>query len=149
MWFATRWWRRGGRAGRCLESPVAPRARQTYDPGMAAEWSDTCPRPGAHVVAACGLPTGCRGHSHVPAGTAGEIVHTPAHFSTAYSIRFDLHGTPVTLHGINRHDFLLVDDAGHDHPPGFPPADRYPQPAPAVPGDRDASDPPGEAPTAG
>lgn len=123
---------------RDLRSPVARAGGRTYDPGMAAETSDTCPRPGAPVIAACGLPTGCRGHVHVPAGTTGEIVHTPAHFSTSYSIRFDLHGTPVTLHGINRHEFRLVDEAGQDHPPGFPPADRFPQPAPAVPGRPDA-----------
>lgn len=85
------------------------------------------------MVAACDLPTGRRGHTHVVGGTVGEIVQTPAHFSTAYSIRFDVHGTPVTLHRIGRHEFRLLDESGARVEPGFPPADRFPQPAPAPP----------------
>lgn len=92
--------------------------------------SDTRPRPGTRVVAACDLPTGCRGHTHVANGTEGEVVHTPAYFSTTYSIRFDVHGTPVTVHRINRHEFRMLDDAGAPIEPGFPPADRFPQPPP-------------------
>ena len=81
------------------------------------------------VVAACDLPTGNRGHTCVVSGTAGEIVHTPAYFKTSYSIRFDVRGTPVTLHRINRHEFRLLDQTGNPVEPGFPPTDRYPQPA--------------------
>jgi hypothetical protein len=58
----------------------------------------------------------------------GEIVHTPAYFSTTYSICFDVHGTPVTLHRINRHEFHLLDDDDREIEPGLPPADRFPQP---------------------
>lgn len=103
------------------------------DPGPAPEPGpdplDTCPRPGTPVVAACGLPHGTHSHHGVAAGTKGEIVHCPAHFSLGYSIRFDVHGVPVTLHGLNRHEFRIVDGAGHEVEPGFPPAARYPQPA--------------------
>jgi hypothetical protein len=95
---------------------------------MDARQPDACPRPGARVVAACDLPPRARGHAAVVGGTPGEIVRTPAYFSTAYSIRFDVHGKPVTLHGINRHEFRLLDEAGNEIEPGFPPADRYPQP---------------------
>lgn len=81
------------------------------------------------VIARCDLPTGSRGHARVASGTAGEIVHTPAYFSTLYSIRFDVHGKPLTLHGINRHEFRLLDPTGRPVEPGFPPFNRYPQPA--------------------
>ncbi len=100
---------------------------------MASGSSDTRPRPGVRVVAACDLPIGCRGHAHVTGGTAGEIAHVPAHFSTTYSIRFDLDGTEVTLHGITRREFRLLDEAGEPIEPGFPPPDRFPQPAPSGP----------------
>lgn len=100
---------------------------------MASGSSGTRPRPGARVVAACDLPTGCRGHTHVTRGTTGEIVQTPAHFATAYSIRFDVHGTPVTLHRVSRREFRLLNESGAPIEPGFPPADRFPQPAPAAP----------------
>jgi len=95
---------------------------------MHAGQPDACPRPGTRVVAACDLPPGTHGHVTVLAGTLGEIVRTPAYFSATYSIRFDVHGTPVTLHGINRHEFRMLDEAGNEIEPGFPPADRYPQP---------------------
>ena len=97
---------------------------------MTSGSSEARPRPGARVVAACDLPTGCRGHTYVAGGTTGEIVQTPAYFSTAYSIRFDVHGTPVTLHRISRHEFRLLDKSGAPIEAGFPPADRFPQPAP-------------------
>jgi len=89
------------------------------------------------VVAVCDLPTASRGHGQVASGTPGEIVHTPAYFSTSYSIRFEVHGTPITLHRINRREFHLLDDGGREVEPGFPPPDRYPQPThdePAVVG---------------
>ncbi len=97
---------------------------------MEAGQPDACPRPGSRVVAACDLPPGTHGHPAVAGGTTGEIVRTPAYFTTCYSVRFDVHGTPVTLHGIKRHEFRMLDDAGNEIEPGFPPADRYPQPAP-------------------
>jgi hypothetical protein len=100
---------------------------------MATGPSDARPRPGARVIAACDLPTGCRGHTHVARGTAGEIVQTPAYFSTAYSIRFDVHGTPVTIHRVSRREFRLLDESGLPVEAGFPPADRFPQPAPSGP----------------
>lgn len=116
-------------------------ARTAYDPSMDAGSPDgppgICPRPGMRVVAVCDLPTASRGHGQVASGTPGEIVHTPAYFSTSYSIRFEVHGTPITLHRINRREFHLLDDGGREVEPGFPPPDRYPQPThdePAVVG---------------
>ncbi len=99
---------------------------------MDAGRPDPCTRPGARVIAVCDLPPGTHGHAAVVGGTLGEIVRTPAYFSTSYSIRFDVNGIPVTLHRINRHEFRLLDEAGHEIEPGFPPADRYPQPAPEL-----------------
>lgn len=112
-------------------SAPATLAEPAYHCAMATGSSDARPRPGAGVVAACDLPTGCRGHTQVSRGMVGEIVQTPAYFSTAYSIRFDVHGTPVTLHRICRHEFRMLDESGASIEPGFPPADRFPQPAPS------------------
>ncbi|HEY7813145.1 MAG TPA: hypothetical protein VIC62_07910 [Nakamurella sp.] len=127
-------------------------ARTAYHPNMDAGSPDgprgICPRPGMRVVAVCDLPTASRGHAHVVSGTAGEIVHTPAYFSTSYSIRFDVRGTTITLHRINRREFHLLDDAGREVEPGFPPPDRYPQPAhdePAVVGAASEDDDAGTA----
>jgi len=64
----------------------------------------------------------------VPAGTLGIIVRTPAYFCTTYSITFTLHGTDITLHGINRHEFRIQHRDQTVGAPGYPPIDRYPQP---------------------
>ena len=91
------------------------------------------PCPGHHVVAICDLPSSTHSRTLVEAGTSGEIVRTPAYFNTNYSIRFDLHGTHITLHGVNRHEFRVVEqEATLPALPGFPPTSRYPQPHRAV-----------------
>jgi len=86
------------------------------------------PCPGHRVVAACDLPTETHARKLVKSGTVGEIVRTPAYFTTSYSIKFFLHGTDVTLHRINRHEFRIIDDAPTAVVPTFPPIARYPQP---------------------
>jgi hypothetical protein len=64
----------------------------------------------------------------VASGTPGEIVRTPAYFCTTYSIRFQVRGKAITLHGINRHEFRITGQESTSFLPGYPPADRYPQP---------------------
>lgn len=61
-------------------------------------------------------------------GTEGEILRTPAYFTTAYSIKFFVHGTGITLHRINRHEFRIVDEATAVVTPTYPASARYPQP---------------------
>ena len=87
------------------------------------------PCPGHRVIARCDLPAGTHEKTVVRAGTGGEIVRTPAYFSTTYSIRFRVHDRDVTLHRINRHEFRIEGQSSMVRP-GFPPARRYPQPRP-------------------
>lgn len=86
------------------------------------------PCPGNRVVAACDLPTETHARTLVKAGTEGEIVRTPAYFTTSYSIKFSVHGTDITLHRVNRHEFRIVDDVTTVVTPTYPPIARYPQP---------------------
>jgi hypothetical protein len=90
------------------------------------------PCPGHQVIASCDLPLGSHSRMRVPAGSTGEIVATPAFFSTSYSIQFRVHGTEVTVHGVKRHDFRILEGSSAI-PPGFPPAKRYPQPPRVAP----------------
>ena len=85
------------------------------------------PCPGLQATAVYDLPYGARGRMQVKAGATGEIVRVPAHFCSTYSIKFVVHGKEITVHGINRHEFRVIDQ---DSPavPGFPPAKRFPQP---------------------
>ena len=86
------------------------------------------PCPGLRVAAACDLPSETHSRVKARAGTPGEIVRTPAYFCTTYSIKFDVHGKQITLHGINRHEFRIIGEESGPLAPGFPPLDRYPQP---------------------
>ena len=86
------------------------------------------PCPGQRVVAACDLPTETHARKLVKSGTEGEILRTPAYFTNAYSIKFSVHGTGITLHRINRHEFRIVGEAPTVATPTYPASARYPQP---------------------
>ena len=58
----------------------------------------------------------------------GEIVRTPAFFCTTYSLRFVVHDKEITVHGVHRHEFHILESASGSLHPGFPPVKRYPQP---------------------
>ena len=90
------------------------------------------PCPGLQVKASYDLPYAARDRTQVKAGAIGEIVRVPAHFCSSYSIKFLVHGKEITVHGINRHEFRVLDQ---DSPvmPGFPPARRFPQPPRVTP----------------
>jgi hypothetical protein len=104
------------------------------------------PCPGHRVVAICDLPSGTHDKSVVHPGCPGEIVRTPAYFSTTYSIRFRVNDREVTLHRVNRHEFRLVGQESTPVPPGFPPASRYPQPRPVPVAPRAGDDAPAAPP---
>jgi len=79
------------------------------------------------VTAIYDLPFAARDRTQVKAGATGEIVRTPAHFCSTYSIKFLVHGKEITVHGVNRHEFRVLDQDSAVVP-GFPPAGRFPQP---------------------
>jgi len=86
------------------------------------------PCPGHQVVAVCDIPPGTHSKTLVKAGSTGEIVRTPAFFCTTYSLKFDVHGKAITVHGVKRHEFKLIGTHAGSVTPGFPPVKRYPQP---------------------
>jgi len=100
-----------------------------HEPGNRNDLSDLSePRPGHRVTAACDLPSETHSKVVVGCGSTGEILRTPAFFSTTYSIKFLVHGTEITLHRINRHEFRIIGNESQAVPPTFPPSRRYPQP---------------------
>ena len=112
------------------------RPLMVLEPEPSIERLTVQPCPGHHVVAICDLPPGTHSRNLVKAGTSGEIVRTPAYFNTTYSIRFVVHGTDITLHGVNRHEFRVIEqEATVPVAPGFPPTSRYPQPHRVAPTD--------------
>lgn len=86
------------------------------------------PCPGHQVVAACDIPPGLHTRTLVQAGVVGEIVRTPAFFCTTYSIKFVVHGKEITIHGVRRHEFHILESGSGSLDTGFPPVKRYPQP---------------------
>jgi len=98
------------------------------EPNPAIDIHTVRPCPGHQVMAIYDLPFAARTRTQVKAGATGEIVRTPAHFCSTYSIKFLVHGKEITVHGVNRHEFRVLEDES-PAVPGFPPARRFPQPA--------------------
>lgn len=117
------------------------------EPGRSGGGSELVERPcpGHRVAAACNLPSDTHNRAVVKSGTLGEIVRTPAYFSTTYSIKFFVNDAEITLHRINRHEFRMIGQDSGVVDPGYPPPDRYPQPRWVAPQDQPAQ--PDSAPT--